>query len=417
MNCVKNRSLWIINQHASGPGRHEYFARELAFRGWQVSLFAASYVHNYCFEQRQYPPDCDYLAEHSGRVRRIWLKTPAYRGNGPVRLYNHLVFAYRTGLVGAGLEPPGVVIGSTAHLPACLAAYRLARRHSATFIFEMRDFSPRALVDIGAVSRFSPLVASMGVLEKYLCHKAYRVISVLPGGSDYVAGIGAGGGKVIYIPNGVDAAWFDRCAREANSNLEEFKFFQDHRNRLVFTYSGAHGYANGLETVVEAAGMLQRAGAIDIHILMVGSGPAREELIRTASEKGLTNITFMQPVPKDRIPAILVRSDACIFHLRNSRAYRYGLSPNKLFEYMASARPVIAAADTLPVPEFARFGRQIPSDDPQVLADAMLELADMSPSSRQIMGLRARDYFEEHHSVPVLVDKLESLLSQIREGS
>ncbi len=410
MNSTAKRSVWIINQHAPGPGRHEYFARELVSRGWQVTLFAASYVHNYGIELRQYPPGCYYLDEHSGGVRRIWIKTPAYQGNGPARLFNHLVFSMRIALVGARLESPGVVIGSTAHLPACLAAYRLARRHGVPFIFEMRDFSPRALVDIGAISRFNPLVKCMGALEKYLCRKASYIVSVLPGGGDYVRGFGVNGDKVTYIPNGVDPLWFDRCSVAMEPHSEEARFFQRHRDCVIFTYSGAHGYANGLETVVEAAGLLQQAGARGIHILLVGSGPARDGLVRTAREKGLTNITFMPPVTKDRVPAILVRSDACIFHLRNSRAYRYGLSPNKLFEYMAASRPVIAAADTLPVPEFSRFGMHIPSDDPGALAAAMLDMYHLPRDSRDRLGREARKYFEAHHSTPALVDKLETLL-------
>ncbi len=414
MKSEEKRSVWIINQHAPGPGRHEYFARELVSRGWQVTLFAASFVHNYGIELRRYPRDCYYLDEYTEGVRRIWIKTPAYRGNGPARLYNHLVFSLRTGLVGTRLEIPGIVIGSTAHLPACLAAFRLARRHGVPFIFEMRDFSPRALVDIGAVSRFNPLAAGMGALEKYLCHKANWIISVLPGGSEYVAGIGVNAGKVTYIPNGVEPGWFDRCSGEISHYGEESRFFQDRKDSVIFTYSGAHGYANGLETMVEAAVLLQQAGVNGIHILLVGSGPTKDGLERTARENGLTNITFMPPVAKDRVPAILVRSDVCIFHLRNSQAYRYGLSPNKLFEYMASARPVIAAADSLPVPGFSRFGLHIPSDDPRALVGAMLDMYYMSRDTRQGLGLGGREYFEKFHSTPALADKLETLLLNVR---
>jgi len=404
------RSLWIVNQHAPGPGRHEYMARELAARGWRVTLFAASFVHNYGIERRRYPPGCDCLQEDSGGVKRVWIKTPAYRGNGWSRLYNHLVFALRTGRAGIGLEPPGIVIGSTAHLPACLAAYRLARRHGVPFIFEMRDFSPRALVDIGAVRRFNPLVGCMGALEKYLCRKARRIISVLPGGGDYMSVIGADASRVTHIPNGVDPGWFDRHAAAIKPHSEEARFFQQHSDEVVFTYSGAHGYANGLETVVGAAVLLQQAGVKGIHILLVGSGPAKDGLVRAARENGLTNVTFMQAVDKDRVPAILARSDVCIFHLRGSRAYRYGLSPNKLYEYMAAARPVIAAADNLPVPDFSRFGRHIPSDDPRALAGAVIDMCYMPGETRARLGLGGRIYFEQFHATPVLVDKLEALL-------
>lgn len=408
----QGRSLWIINHHATGPGRHEYIARELGSRGWRVKLFASSFVHNIFREQKVYQSGQNHLAEILRGVDRVWIKTPPYRGNGSSRFFNHLVFSCRAALAGLGLAPPGIVIGSSAHPMAALAALCLAKKHQVPFIFEVRDIWPQTLVDIGAMHRYSPAALGMGILEKFLYRKACVIISALPGGKEHVARLGIDRHKVIYIPNGTDLAWYDRCAEENVLTPELTEFFQGMKERLVFIYAGAHGYANGLETLVEAAEILHRAGAHRIQILLVGDGPGKEGLVRAARERALPNVTFLGPQDKNLVPVILKRSDACLFHLRNSRAYRYGISSNKLFEYMASARPLITAVDAPRCPQLARFALQVPSDDPESLAGAMLHLAAMPAGERVSLGLRARSYVERFHDVPVLIDRLEEALER-----
>lgn len=417
MKSVKGNTLWIINHHAGGQGRHEYFARGLTERGWRVVLFAASYVHNVFVEQKDYAPGCCQVAEELRGVNRVWVKTPSYHGNGLSRILNHLAFALRVTVLGRKLCPPDIVIGSSAHLLAALAACCLAKIHRAIFIFEMRDIWPQSLVDIGALGRFSPLTAVMGALEKFLCRRARLIISALPRGEEHVAGLGVDRSKVIYIPNGVDLACFDRCARQ-NSLAPGIKALFDRiKGSMVFTYAGAHGYANGLETILGAAEILDRAGVSNIHLLLVGDGPGKAGLLKTAREKELINITFLGAVERIQVPVILRNSDVCLFHLRNSGAYRYGLSSNKFFDYMAAARPVIAAVNMPPFPGFQSFGLQVPSDDPRILALAILRMADKPFGERERMGLLAREFVEKFHDVTVLVEQLEHALNSVNDST
>jgi len=410
---IRKRTIWIINHHAAGPGRHENFARELAARGWLVRLFASSFIHNVFTEQKNYPPGCNYLTETVRGVDRVWIKTPPYHDNNLSRLVNHLAFVCRVVRLGCDMDAPDAVIGSSAHLFTGLAAFHLAKKHNVPFIFEVRDIWPQSLVDIGAINRFSPLAVGMGVLEKFLYRKARLIISVLPGGEEHIARFGIDKKKIVYIPNGVDLIWYDRCTREGVLTPEQASIFYRLKGRVVFTYAGAHGYANGLETVVRAAGILHQAGVDSIHVLLVGDGPDKPGLMKMAEDCGLTNVTFLNTQEKSRIPVILRNTDVCLFHLRNSKAYRYGLSSNKLFDYMAAARPLIAAVDRPPTPEFTRFGLHIPSDNPGVLAEAMLQMAGKPPGVRKVMGDHARDYVERFHDVQVLAGKLAGALEKL----
>lgn len=412
MGAKTGRRLWIFNHHAAGPGRHESLAGELARRGWQVRLYASSFLHNAFEEQKSYPPGRSHLVEKLRGVERVWLKTPSYRGNGPARLYNHLVFACRAVSQGSRENPPDIIIGSSAHLLAALAAFYLAGRKRIPFIFEIRDIWPLSLVEIGAMPRHSPLVLGLGALEKFLYRRAGLIISALPGGAEHVANLGIDRGKVIYLPNGTDLAWFDRCSAGEVISPEASEFFQKAGQNIVFTYAGAHGYANGLETIVEAAGILQRKGEEKIHILLVGDGPCKNDLVEAARGQGLTNITFLATQKKDQVPALLKKSGACLFHLRRSGAYRFGLSSNKLFEYMASARPVLAAVEKEAAAQFSDIFWQVPSDDPQALAGAMLKLAASPPEVKDSLGSSARDYVQRYHDLPVLADRLEEALER-----
>jgi len=413
---ICERTLWIINHHAAGPGRHESLAGELADRGWLVKLFASSFVHNVFIELKNYPPGCHHLNETERGVDRVWIRTPPYYDNSLSRLVNHLYFTCRVARLGRALDAPEAVIGSSTHLCAGLAAYLLSRKHNVPFVFEVRDIWPQSLVDIGAISKYSPLTVGMGVLEKFLYRKAHLIISVLPGGKEHIAQLGLEDKKVVYIPNGVDLAWYDRCTREGCLTPEQAALFRRLKGRVVFTYTGAHGYANGLETVLKAAEILHRAGIGGIHVLMVGDGPAKAGLVKAAAERGLTNVTFLNTLEKSQLPIILKNSDGCLFHLRNSKAYRYGLSSNKLFDYMAAARPIIAAVEKAPNTEFARFGLHVPSDDPGALADAMLQMAGETPGARKVMGERARAYVEKFHDIPVLAGKLAEVLESLKKS-
>ncbi|RJQ29719.1 MAG: glycosyltransferase WbuB [Peptococcaceae bacterium] len=408
-----NRSLWILNHHATGPGRHEGFARELAARGWRVKIFAASFMHNLFRELKIYPPGVNCLLEENG-IERVWIKAPPYFSNGVRRLFNQLVFARRSWLAGRGMDRPGIILGSSVHLFAGLAGLFLARRHKVPFVFEVRDFWPQVLVDMGVLRRGGSAERLMGWLESFLYSKAGRIIYVPPGGADYLAGRGVEREKTVYIPNGVDLAWFDRCLADDCLDPELARFFGECQDKMLFVYTGAHGRANGLDVLVKAAAVVQQAGEQRIHFLLVGEGPEKPALEKLAGEYGLCNLTFRPGVPKDMVPLIIKRAAGCILSLEAGGAFRYGISFNKLFDYLAGSRPVVAAAPAgLALLEQAGSVIRVAPGDPPALAGAVVELARTAPGERLGIGLAGRRYVERHHSMPVLAGKLEKVLEEL----
>jgi glycosyltransferase involved in cell wall biosynthesis len=296
-----------------------------------------------------------------------------------------------------------VVIGSSVHLLAVLAAYWVAKHHRARFIMEVRDLWPQTIIDMGELSEHHPLTKLLKALERFLYRRAERIITLLPKAGEYIAAQGIAREKVVWIPNGVDLARFQVGPSLARSD-EEFKVM----------YLGAHGRANALDVLLQAAKIVQDQGHKDIRFILIGDGPEKPKLIELAEKLQLRNMEFREPVQKAVVPRVLQEANATVLILQDLPLYRYGISLNKLFDYLAVGKPLIFGGNPANNPvEEARCGLTVPPRDPKALADAVIRLYQMPEEEREAMGRRGREYVERHHAIPLLADKLQRLLEEV----
>jgi glycosyltransferase involved in cell wall biosynthesis len=172
-------------------------------------------------------------------------------------------------------------------------------------------------------------------------------------------------------------------------------------------FVGTLGTANVLETLIDAARLLDPDA---VRVVIVGHGPERERLVARARDA--PNVVFVGPVAKDRVPSVVARFDACYVGYRRSSLYRFGVSPNKLYDYMAAGRPVLFAADAANQPvQDADCGITVAPEDPAALADAIRALAGLSPAERERLGANGRAYVERHHAYGRLGDRLAEILA------
>ncbi|MFO3796252.1 MAG: glycosyltransferase family 4 protein, partial [Anaerolineales bacterium] len=174
----------------------------------------------------------------------------------------------------------------------------------------------------------------------------------------------------------------------------------------------AHGPANDLDIVLEAACLLQDS---PIHFLLIGDGKDKPRLQQKAKEWGLTNITFLSPVPKREMPAFLQIADVGLAILKPLEEYKTTY-PNKVFDYMAAGKPILLAIDGVirEVVEAAGCGIFVPPGNPQALAQAAQQLATDAPL-RETMGQRGRIYLEKHFSRQALGEHFRQLLEEMVE--
>ena len=409
-----SKSVWIFNHYAMTPdmpggSRHYDLSRGLVKRGYDVTIFASSFNYNRYVEMRLSEEE-SWKIEIVDDVRFVWLKTPIYHKNDWRRVLNMVSYAIRSYSLGRRINQiapsiprPDTIIGSTVHLLAVLSAYCVARRCRARFIMEVRDLWPQTLVDIGSLSQRSPVAKAMYMLEKFSYQKAEKIITLLPLACNYITDCGIDGDKIIWLPNGVD------LSRYRNNNNDRVR--SDQQFRIM--YLGTHGRANALDILIDAAETVQSRAYKDIKFIMVGDGPEKQKLISRKEKLGLNNVEFRDPVPKSAVPDCLLEADAFFCILLNMELYKYGISFNKIFDYLAAGKPVIMAG--LPVNNIiadADCGLSIPPNDSDALADAVIALYEMSSEERISMGKRGYEYVKKHHDINILAEKLVKCIEE-----
>jgi len=399
------KQVWLLNHYAAEPGgvggtRHFHLAEGLRSEGWEASILAAGIELN--SGRDRLAAGQRFGKDVLGGVTFLWLRVPPHEGNGVGRLLNMLAYSYRALLpsVTGGLPRPDVIVGSSVHPFAALAGALLAKRHRVPFVFEVRDLWPQTLIDLGRIKDTSLAAKMMRWLETWLYRKASRVVVLPPRAVDYIAPLGIDSDKVVWIPNGVDLSLFPPPSVES----------ADAGGAPTLMYFGAHGDANGLDNVLRAMAELQRRNS-SIRLRLIGDGPRKKSLQALAGELGLDNVAFEDPVPKSRIPALAAEADAFVFNLVDSPVFKYGISSNKLFDYLAAQRPIIFCCDSSNNPvEDAKAGITVAPGNPVALADAIERLASLPLDERRAMGQRGRRHVEENYGFERLARKFARVL-------
>jgi glycosyltransferase involved in cell wall biosynthesis len=397
--------VWMINQYAGSPRhgmeyRHYHLARALTEQGHRAVIVSGTRSHLFTR-----PPQvrARFTSEVIDGITYCWVRVPGYERAISVRRVVNMG-AFALGLmrlpVGRLPAPDAILVSSPSLFPLPVAA-RWARRFGARLVFEVRDIWPLTLRELGGLSERHPLVALMQPLEDYGYRRADAVVSVLPAAEAHMVDRGMEPSKFHYIPNGIALA--DHGADGADPRVAA----AIRPGRFTVGFVGTLGRANVLETLIDAARLL---GPDEAQFVVVGQGPEREALAARAA--GLRNVAFAGPIPKDRLAGTIALFDACYVGYRRSPLYRHGVSPNKLYEYMAARRPILFAADAAnhPVSE-ADCGRTVAPEDPEALAAAIRSLAAAGEHERARLGANGRAYVEQRHEYGRLAQQLAAVLT------
>ncbi len=397
--------IWIVNHYADPPDglatRSYDIARRLVEHGHSTTIFVCAFSH-YHFRPARHLGWRPWREETIGGVRFVWIAGVAYRSNDWRRVLNMLCFsalAFAAGLVRR--ERPDVVIGVSVHPLAALAGDWLARVKRARFFFEVTDLWPQTLIDFGRLREDGLAARAMRALERHLFHRAERIVMLWRHTDEYVASQGVSPAKILWIPHGVEL--------ERYEDLAPYDGAPDRPFRVMFL--GGFVTANAVDAMLDAAAVLQDRDRRDIRFVLIGSGQERERIVRRAHEMGLANVDFRPAVPKKEVGHAMREADAFIYGLQDLPLYRFGISLNKLTDYLAAARPIVFFGNSTydPVRD-AHAGVSVPPGDPGALAGAIETLADLTPEERMEMGDNGRRYLLEHHNIPVLARRLLDVL-------
>ena len=304
-----------------------------------------------------------------------------------------------------GDDDPICVVSSSPSLLSSVPAIKWARKLKTKFIFEVRDLWPMSLVEISGISEKNPFVVFLKLIEKMSYRKADKVFSVLPASAEYMTKNGMDFNKFCYIPNGIDISEKEKheilTGETCNSNKNE---------KFTIGYAGTIGVANNLSNLVGAARILKNQK--NISFVFIGDGPEKKRI--EEESEGLDNIAFIPPVPKNEINAVLKTLDVGYLGLKRGRMFEYGISPNKLFDYMLAGIPVILAVNTKnSIVERAECGIVIEPDKPEELAEKILELYGANKKHLERMGDSGKRYVLQNHRYREITGKFLSEINGV----
>lgn len=317
-----------------------------------------------------------------------------------LNFFSFMVSAFFTGMSVQGVD---VVWGTTPPLFQTVSAWLVARLKRAAFVLEVRDLWPVFAIDTGVLTNKLLIWFSYG-LEKFMYARADRIVVNSPGFVDYISGRTQT--PIILIPNGVDVSQFD-----PNANASEARTALGLEDKFVAMYAGAHGLANDLVTVVEAAALLRQNDRV--RVVLVGDGKDKPALVEQARSLDLQNLIFLPAVPKREMAATLAMADAGIATLKAIPMFKTTY-PNKVFDYMAAGKPVLLAIQGVieEVVTSADCGIAVEPGNAPALARAIKQLAD-DPAASQQMGLNGRRAVEQHFDRELAAGQFETLFREV----
>ena len=406
------RHVWLLNHYANPPvfpgsARHHCLGKYLPDHGWKMTLLVSSVIH--LSDRQMLARGTGHQLETVEGVPYLRLRVPTYSGNSVRRVMNMAGYCARA------LDPrstreidrPDLVVGSSVHPFAALTGSMLARRYGVPFVFEVRDLWPETLIARGRLAETSPTAKVFCKLEEYLYRQAAYTVSLLPQAHEYIARYGIPEHRVVWVPNGVD--WKSYAEPRPIA----------HKDTFDFMYFGAHGISNDLDLLIDAFHGLQQRyqGKRPVRLRMIGDGPVKADLQARAAQLGVRNISFESTRPREEVPLFAAEADAVVLTLRDlGRLYRYGISLNKLYDYLAAGRPVVSASAAVndPVAE-AGAGLSVPPDA-AALEDAMLQMATTHHATRAAMGRAGRRFMQQNHDLSVLAGKFAKVLDDACAG-
>ena len=370
-------NILLINHYAGSPEygmefRPYYMCKEWLKLGHKVLIVGGSQSHL----RKQQP-----LKEHEtiDGVDYSWVKLYKYKGNGVGRIISMGMFISKLGMnYKKYLRDfvPDIVIASSTYPLDIYPARKIAKHYGAKLIYEVHDLWPLSPIELGGYSPKHPFIRVMQKAEDDCYRYVDAVVSMLPKSEPHMKERGLADGKFFCVPNGIvmdDWMNYPPLSEPHLSTLERLHS----EGKFVVGFAGAHGIANSLYAAIDAVSGLKKDNVV---FVLVGTGPEKERLIEYTKQHQIENVLFLPPVNKKLIPSLLEHMDALYIGLQRQSLFRFGISPNKMFDYMMASKPVIQAIDAgNNLVEEAQCGLYAEPDNIEEIWNSILQLKNMPP--------------------------------------
>lgn len=401
---MNNKHITIINQYIGSPYhgmeyRHYFLAKNLILLGYKVTLVSGSYSH--LFTTQPSVNGC-FTEETIDEIKYIWVKLPKYKSSKSIgRIWNMLYFTWKLRFLDI-IEPSDILVSSPSLFPVKIAN-QWAKKFHTKFLFEVRDIWPLTLVEMSGLSSSHPFIKIMKHYEEFAYKNADKVISLLPTAKEYFLKQGMSQEKFVYLPNGIETG------EENPAPLPQGILEKIPKNKFIIAYAGTVGIANNLEYMIEVAKVLKEYD--DIHFMILGRGGEKQKLQDSVKKFCLDNMTFVEPIKKEMVKIFLERVDVAFISLLPEKLFKFGVSPNKVFDYMYARKPIIWAIEAgNNLVEEAKCGISVPLNNVEKLKESILELKSLPENELKELGQNGYNFVETHHSYMILAKKLIKII-------
>ncbi len=406
-------NILLINHYAGSDSmgmeyRPYYFAKEWKKHGHQTTVVAATHshirAHNPVIEGGYSYTDID-------GIEYLWIRTPTYKSNSPKRFLNMLAFVFRLFfLIKTILKKRkyDVVIESSTYPLDIFPASKIAKKCGAQLIYEVHDLWPLSPMELGGYSKWHPFILLMQYAENFAYKNSDKVISLLPKTKEHMIDHGLKEEKWFCIPNGISREeWgeYENIPADVRSKLLGIR---ENYSRLV-AYTGTFGLANALDSFIDAAKMVSD---ISVAFVLFGKGPLHAHLTSRLEKESIRNVYIFDSVPKRSVPNLISFFDFLYIGLQNKPLFRFGISPNKLMDYMMSGKPVIQAIDAgNDMVADSGCGISVEPENSAAIADAVRKMYAMSDQELFILGENGKKYILSHHVNDILAKQFIDVMT------
>ena len=274
------------------------------------------------------------------------------------------------------------------------------------WVLEIRDLWPESILAVGAVKN-RLLIRLLSGLERFAYRSCDHIVPVTESFRRYLLGRGVAAEKISVIRNGVDLDFY-----QSEADPQPLRAQLGLEGKFVVSYVGTHGMAHGLETVLDAAAQLRSHP--QIVFLLVGDGAERKRLVALRERLGLSNVTMLEQQPKERMPQVWALSDASLVLLRKQPLFETVI-PSKIFEAMASARPIIlgVAGEARDLVTEGQAGVVFEPGNAASLSAAVLALVQQPALAREL-GANGRRFVTAQFDRRVLARRFETVLAAVQ---
>ncbi len=405
-------NIWILNDYAvlpsqGGQNRHYYLAKYLTKLGHNVAVFVGSHPHNTNLQMIEGKERYKVNEEHG--FPWVYVKTYNYGNSKVKRVFSMFKYCKSTKKAVKQFNKPDVIIGSSAHPLAARLAVKLGKKYKCQSIVEIRDLWPESIVAFGVCKQNNPLVRLLRKLEKWMYQKADKVLFTMEGAYDYIIEQkwekDIPKEKVYYLNNGVDLEAFEY---NVNSyKIDDIDLKNDNDFKIIYT--GSIRQANNLGLLLDAAKLVKTK---NIKFLIWGDGNQREILADRVKVEKIRNVVFKGRIEKKYIPYIVSSANLNYAHVEPSTIFRFGISANKIFDYLASGKPTLCDFPCTYNPVIDNYaGLSVGNPTAKNVAEAIDNFVNISKEEYNKMCKNALETAEKY-SFESLTNKLVKILEE-----